>query len=785
MKTMIRLVFWLWSAAVLPGVWASGLLIPQEAGLPPLAIKSQRVEIDIQDGVASARIVQVFKNSVNRDLEAVYVFPLPENAAIADFAMTINGKRVGGELVEKEKARHIYQDIVRRMKDPGLLEHMGGNLFRVSVYPVPRNGEQKIELVYSQTLGFDGGLFKFVYPLRTGDQASRTLEDFTVGVRLVSSLPIKTVYSPSHAVGMTRKNDREVRLGFEEERSLLDRDFVLYYGVSKKDFGLNLLTHAGPGRDGYFLMMIAPSLLPRAEDVIPKDVTFVVDTSGSMRGVKLEQARKALEYGVRTLNAGDRFNIIRFSTEAESFRDTWVAADAAHRQAAVAFIGQLQAQGGTCIQESLEMALRQKADSHRPAFIVFLTDGKPTIGETDTEKIARAVQTANPGKTRIFVFGVGEEVNAHLLDRLSGQNGGLSQYIRTDENIEEKVSALADKISQPVLAQVRVEVAAPVKILQTHPRELPDLFGGEQVVFFGRYQGRGDAAIRLKGEVNGELRELVYEGTFPAVNADNDFIPRLWATRRVGTLLDEIRLHGENNELKDEVIRLSREFGILTPYTSYLVVEGESESARSASPRPVGSPTEEKALASRRRRNPDDESTSAARQWLSGREHPEKGGAPHPAASDAVRFSLPVFDAKNESNQSLPTLEGDLGGRGSGVAKARVVTADGGDIKSAMREETGVEAIALSRAIAAYTQRVTAGPEGADVRHLEGRIFYLIRGIWVDGGYRETMREISMSFASDEYFKLLREKPELRKFLALGTQVIVCLGDDVVLRVTE
>ncbi|MDP6848687.1 MAG: VIT domain-containing protein, partial [Kiritimatiellia bacterium] len=335
----------------------SGMLIPKDKSLPPLAIKYQRVDIRVKDSVATAKIEQVFKNSTNRDLEAVYVFPLPAGATIADFAMYINGKRMSGEVVEKGKARKIYQDIVRRMKDPGLLEHMGENLFRVSVYPVPKNGEQKFELEYSQELEYEAGLYKLVYPLRTSEKSSRLLEDFTVSARVTSSTPLKSIYSPSHEIGISRKGEHEAIIGFEEEQSVLDKDFVLYYGVSKKDFGLNLLTHATSDEDGYFMMMLAPSVAPPKGMVIKKDVTFVFDTSGSMSGKKIEQARSALAYCVEKLNDGDRFNIIRFSTDVEPFKKDMVTVDGKSREAALEFVKDIEARGGTAINDALQAAL--------------------------------------------------------------------------------------------------------------------------------------------------------------------------------------------------------------------------------------------------------------------------------------------------------------------------------------------------------------------------------------------------------------------------------------------
>jgi len=700
----------------------AGVLIPKDESIPPLAIESQRVDIRIKDGVATAKIEQVFRNSVDRNLEAVYVFPLPENASISDFAMMINGRRMSGELVEKGKARGIYEDIVRRMKDPGLLEYLGGNLFRVSVFPVPANGLQKIELEYSQTLEFDGGLYKYVYPLKTGDKASRTLADFTVGVRLSSRIPLKSIYSPSHKVGISRKGDGEAVIGFEEDRALLDRDFALYYTVSKKEFGLNLLTHARQGDKGFFMLMLAPSVAT-PETAMQKDVTFAFDTSGSMAGSKIEQARKALEYCVKTLHDGDRFNIIGFSTDVAPFKETLVDVNPGNREEALAFVQKLEARGGTAIYDALKAALAMNYDPKRPAMILFLTDGRPTIGETDTEVILKDIGKGHPAAARVFVFGVGEDVNALLLDKVAGRNGGVPQYLAPDEDIEVKVSSLADKMSCPVLAKVRVEVDK-LKTSMIHPTALPDLFSGDQITVFGRYEGSGDSAIRLFGEVNGEEREFVYEETFPAEQADNSFIPRLWATRRVGFLLDEIRLRGESAELKDEVIRLSREFGIMTPYTSYLVLE------------------DDKAYADR--------------------------GIDRAAAAPArpVTREDGFLYAAGDRRKSEP-------GRSSGGAVRGDEDANG----SAMRQESGARAIAMSKAISGYKEQDNAANEPATVKYVGKKVFTLIDGRWIDNAFKLDMKIVTVKFGSEEYFKLLADKPELKDCLSLGVKVTVVLDD--------
>ena len=770
----------LWTVAVCGALihsvaWASGVLIPKDASLPALAIKSQRVDIRIKDGVANVKVDQVFKNSVDRDLEAIYVFPLPENASIADFAMTIDGKRVSGELVEKDKARGIYEEIVRRMKDPGLLEHMGGNLFRVSVYPVRRNSEQRIELTFSQPLEFESGLYRLVYPLRTGETSSRTLEDFTVGARIVSAEPIKTVYSPSHAVGITRKGDHEAVVGFEENRSLLDRDFVLYYAVSRKDFGLSLLTHAVKGEDGFFIAMIAPPAAPPEELRMAKDVVFVFDTSGSMAGKKIEQARGALAYGIRRLNPGDRFNVIRFSTDVEPYRDGWVDVDDKARDSALEFVRRIEARGGTAIDEALRSALSLKYDKNRPSMILFLTDGKPTLGETEPEPILANVTKANGGKDaaerRIFVFGVGDEVNTLLLDKLAARNGGLSSYVKPEEDIEIKVSGLADKISYPVLTHPVLTVDK-LRVKQVHPQALQDLFCGEQVLVFGRYEGSGHVAVRLTGEVNGKKREYVFEDTFPAVNADNEFVPRLWATRRVGHLLDEIRQRGEDPELKQEVVRLGKEYGIMTPYTSYLVLENDQEYRQRGIERSTVS--------------------HGGKIGTGGGGFGEAREMNEAAGEDGLtRWSLPAqskFEAAADRAEgpaaapaAVPVFKGmagrRMGGSPSSSGSYRMAEADTKKADESLRLDSGKQAVDLSLAIRRYKDKQVAQEDVATVRHVDQRMFYLIDGVWVDGDYKESMKRIVVKFADEEYFKLLKHNPRLKKALALGEKVIVCLDE--------
>lgn len=771
----------LFAALLAPPAPAQGLLIPKDESVPPLAIKHQRVDVRVTDGVSAVKIEQVFANATDRDLEAVYVFPLPEGAAISDFGMYINGKRVSGEVVEKGQARRVYEDIVRRMRDPGLLEHLGDNLFRVSVYPVPKNGEQKFEIEYSQQLAYESGLYKLVYPLKTGEKVSRLIEDFTIGIRLNSKVPLKTIYSPTHTVGITRKGENEATIGFEENRALLDKDVVLYYGISQKQFGLNLLTHAREGQDGYFMMMIAPAVEPPGGKPLPKDVTFVFDTSGSMGGAKIEQARKALKYCIGRLNEGDRFNVVRFSTDVETFKDMRVDASPANRDAALKFVDAIEARGGTAIHDALLAALAAAPDAERPTFIVFLTDGQPTIGETDPEIIAKAVGGKNTGGVRLFVFGVGDEVNSRLLDRLAGGNGGVPAYVKPGEDIEVQVSSLADKISQPVLAKPVITIDKLVT-RHVHPKNLNDLFAGEQVTIVGRYQGDGHVAVRLTGDVNGKKQEFVYEQTFPAVSAENTFIPRLWATRRVGYLLEEIRLHGASKELEDEVVQLGKEYGIMTPYTSYLVLENDKAYEDHGIGRGDWRKNDD-----RLGRNGQEQAAKRRMSAFTGVPAASASGggvAGEPADRDFAAATAPVFDAS--ALRAVEAVRNRIDGKGksderegnAAAPRAPARLAPAAKPKAAaerIARPEGALGITMSETIQEYKLADSVLPDASRMQRVDGRTFYLVDGTWVDSEYRVGGAEQKVQFASPEYFKLIEERPALKPFFALGERVIVVL----------
>jgi len=553
--------------------------------ISPLNIRYHHVKVEIDEGVAVTHIDQVFHNPNNFPLEGTYLFPIPEGASISKFSMDIDGKQVEGELLEKNKARKLYEDIVRRMRDPALLEYVNRRTFKARVHPIPANGEKRIKLEYSEFLPLDSGLRTYRYPLNTEKFSGKPLDDVSVVVRIRSKQPLKSIVSPSHKVDVARKSDHEATVSYEAVKTLPDKDFVLYTTVSEADFGVSLVTFREKDHKGYFMAMVSPGVEIDEEKVIVKDMVFVFDTSGSMvQDDKIGQARNALEFCLRSLNRDDRFNIIDFSTAARTFREEPVPASAANVAAGVKYAKGLKARGGTAIAEALATAVAMADGAERPFMVVFLTDGKPTIGAREPNDIIAEVKKAARGRLRLFTFGVGYDVNTLLLDRLASENRGTREYVVPGEDIEIKVSSFYRKIGSPVLSEVRLEFDG-IKVEDVYPRPFDDLFRGSQLVAVGRYDGAGDHAIRLSGTVNGRKRTFTYEGRFAGEDTAHEFLPRHWATRKIGYLVDQIRLHGDSKELKSEIVRLSRKYGVMTPYTSFLVVEDDKHLER---PTPAG-----------------------------------------------------------------------------------------------------------------------------------------------------------------------------------------------------
>jgi Ca-activated chloride channel homolog len=709
------------------------LIPPGHFPFAPLEVSSHHVDVKIDGQVAVTSIDQEFYNPNDQRLEGIYMFPVPKGAHIDKFSMEIGGKMVDAELLRADKARQIYEDIVRKMRDPALLEYAGRDLFKARIFPIEPRSRKPIKISYTELLRSDAGTVTYSYALSTEKFSARPIKSLSLKVEVKTEQPLASIYSPSHKVEIRRDGPNRAVIGYESKDEKPDTDFQLVYSSEKRDIGLSLITHKSGGEDGYFLLLAAPTVAKETKPA-PKDVVFVVDTSGSMAGAKLQQAKKALQFCVENLNTDDRFEIVRFSTEAESLFGKLSEADSEHRKRASNFIADLKPIGGTAIADALQTAFKARTEkSERPFVIIFLTDGLPTVGTRNPDEIVADVK--KPGDARIFSFGIGSDVNTQLLDQIAEGTRAFSQYVLENEDLEVKVSNFYTRIREPVLTNARLEFGGGVRTSKLYPAQLPDLFKGDQLVLTGRYSGSGEVEAKLTGMANGREQTFTYKVKFD--DSSNDYVARLWATRRVGFLLDEIRIHGETTELRDEATDLARRYGIVTPYTAYLIVEDED-----------------------RRRVP---LADRSMQSMS---------ADAPARAEVSK----AWDGFKEKKDGADA-----------VANARSQNA----FKFAEQSGASIN-YGAAESLRGFTLNAPSAPAESDrltqytrqSKFVNGRAFFQNGKQWIDANAQNATKRQHLQFNSEAYFDLLKQHPEAAPWMALGQNVLLAL-DDTVYEITE
>ncbi|MBX9581907.1 MAG: VIT and VWA domain-containing protein [Gemmataceae bacterium] len=777
---------------------AAGLLIPTDRSVPPLAMVNHKVTAAVEDQVAITTVEQTFRNHTDRALEATFLFPIPRGASVDKFTMWVDGKETSGELLDAKKASQVYTDIVRRTQDPGLLEYLGNDLMRLRVFPVPPRGDQKVKLSFKSIAPKDGSVVEYVYPLRTDGQATRTLEEFSVKVSVKSQAGVQNVYSPTHAVTVVRKGPNEVAVEFERNQGLLDKDFQLFYGTGAGPVGLTpLLYKPVTSEDGYVMLLVSPQIDP-AQTRTPRDLVLVLDTSSSMSELKMQQAKKAAKYCLGQLDPKDRFAVVKFSTTVDSYRDALVPAEKDHLERANKWVDDLRTSGGTAIWPALEKALGLRAaDPGRAFTVIFFTDGQPTVDETNPDKIVKNVGAKNSANTRIFSFGVGDDVNAAMLDQLADATRGVSTYVRPAEDIGEKAAGLYAKISHPVMTDVRLTTGDNVRLSEVYPQRLPDLFFGSQLVVIGRYSGSGHAAVKLSGLVGGERKEFVYEVSFPAKTeaetGGKDFVEPLWARRKVGYLLDQIRANGEQKELVGEVVALAKRYGIATPYTSYLVVPD--------GPMPVAGPVP----AGVRRGQFMPQGGAGLGGGGLGFAAPGAGGPGSgfgPAAKGARPMPVEQF-ARQQAPKAGEGVDKLAANRGADTDKrladaARALGSAPADAAGATALRAEVERLRdqkktldeANRAFKGRKDQFQTGKLGVDLavntdglrnqdklsltanRRANGRQVLEVGGVWIDDAFRAEMPAVAVKAQGQAYFRILEKQPGMKEVYRLGNYVV-------------
>lgn len=703
------------------------------AGLFSMEVRSMKVDVKIKETAATTTLEQVFYNPTANQMQGFYYFPMPKNASIDKFSMFINGVETQGEVLDAAKARQIYEDIVRRSLDPALLEYYNQSLFRVKIFPIQPRSEQKVRLTYTETLKKESGTIEYIFPFGSAENtATKQIPEFSFKVNLETNAKLKNIYSPTHEAEIIRKNDTEAVVGFEGNALKNAANFKLYFNTDDAKIGLSMLTYNDASEDGFFMLNLSPGIAD-AEEIVAKDITFVVDVSGSMAGEKMEQAKKALIFCIANLNDNDRFNIVRFSTEAGALYDELKIANKENISQANAYIEKLRPIGGTNIDEALNLALTTKTDDNRPYFVIFLTDGKPTIGETNEEQLLKKVKENNPKNTRIFTFGIGTNLNTTLLDKITEMTKAYRTYVLPNEDIEVKVSDFYTKVASPILTDIVVTFDKSFDVSELQPKALPDIFKGSSLNLLGRYAGSGEGKITVKGKVNGKEKTYTYDVNFPKKNKENDFVASLWAASTVGYLLDQIRLNGENKEVVEEIVRLSKKYGIITPYTSYLILEDEAVSVRTNQ-----LPVRDQLLNSR--------ATSAAPEMLD--------------------------DISVTYNSGMNTNTG-------------AVSVDASKRNQKLKQTENATAIRVQEEALEYkTKTGEVANLASDIKNVNGRAFYNNNNEWVDANIplnQNKKRNINrIEFNSKAYFKLIADNPEVVDFLALGRNVRFELNEEIV-----
>lgn len=802
-----------------PGPGRPGQPIRPPIFVQPFYVKDLRVSTVINDAVAETTVSQTFVNSGSVAAEGTYLYPLPEGATPTAFSMTVGEKTMEPRVLTAEEARTTYEGYVRRYRDPALLEYVGRNLVKISVYPIPPQSERVIKMRYTEVLKPQGGMRKYAYSLSTSRFGAKPVGVATVSVKLNTTSPLKNVFSPSHDLSVRRPDDKSATASWEGVNDTSDRDLTLFYSTSADDVGLSLLTYRSGDRDGYFMLLATPRVQVPKERILPKQVVFVLDRTGSMSGKKIEQARKSLLFCLGQLRPEDKFDVITFNESPDVLTRALVPANAENLAKARHFVESTEASGGTNIDDALRASLDLvKDEPGKTKMIVFLTDGLPTVGETDIntilthfkQKNGQVVQnesspalktTALKGKAapgvspaRLFCFGLGYDVNVPFLDRLAALGSGDSDYVKPEENVEATVSAFFAKVASPILSNVKLAFDG-VDVYDVYPKTLPDLFQGSQLVITGRFRGNGVGSAHLSGLASGSEANFALGAKSGEADGIANFLPRIWAGRKLGYLVDQVRL-SENpagkKEIIDEIVRLSREYGIITEYTSFLVDEQEIQrlGLRDAAGHALNAGAIGNTLSADSEQKVREEVARRALQFgVSGEGVTNQSGRASDLKKSGQTYSR--YQSANGSVNALNSAAPMAGGRGGGLAAP-------GNFRYGAKGDNGAggpgggsfggggrarsnRGIGGKDAATVEDQLADAG-NSITVQAVKDRTFYLqANKVWQDHSYdakKQTLTKIQAFSAA--HFALLKAEPSLAAYSSVGDEVIIRIGGNAV-----
>lgn len=570
---------------------AAGLLIPVNGDSSQISIKSHDVKVVINNGFARTEIDQIFMNDGAGDLEAIYSFPLPKQASLSEVTLWIDNKEVVGEVLAKEKAKQIYEDQKAQGKQTALAEKNDFKTFDISVYPVKAHAQTRVRVVYYQPLNIDLNIGRYVYPLQEGGVDDERIafwsvddkvkESFTFDLILKSAQPIKDVRVPGYPQALLEKvtsNDTEesgnnhayhARLDYAEGTGNLSQDIVFYYRLDDTvPARIEIVPFKDAGESaGTFMMTITPgaSLAPISEGV---DWVFVLDKSGSMNGSKIQTLTDGVSRVIGKMSPTDRFRIVTFNNEAEDLTHGFINATSENVTNALATVRNINARGGTALFEGLKMGLK-KIDSERTSSIILVTDGVANIGPTHHNSFLKLLAAKD---VRLFTFVIGNSTNRPLLDNIAKISGGFAMDISGRDDIYGKILQAKNKVLYEALHNVTIKIKGG-GVSKITPATPGSIYRGQQLVLFGKYKKTGPISVTLEAKISGTTHKWECDAILPEGNRENPEIERLWALSAIDEVMEQVRIHGESDKYRNQVISLGTEYSLVTDYTSMVVLD--------------------------------------------------------------------------------------------------------------------------------------------------------------------------------------------------------------------
>lgn len=571
-------------------VEAAGLLKAKNGEPADISIKSHDVKVVINNGFAKTEVDQIFVNTGDRDLEGIYTFPLPKQASLSELSLWIDGNEVIGEVMEKKRARQVYEEQKAKGNSTAVAEKNDYKEFTISVSPVMAGNETRVRLVYYQPLNIDLNVGRYVYPLAEGgtDEEkiafwsvdSEVKESFTFDLTLKSALPVKDIRLPGydqHALMENPANTSEgredgvhrVRLDLSEGASLT-KDVVYYYRLDDAvPARVELVPFKEAGSKGTFMLTITPGAsLKRITEGV--DWTFVLDKSGSMSGQKIQTLLDGVSRVIGKMNPNDRYRIITFNDSAHDFTGGFINATPENVQTTLSRLGAIQAGGGTDLHSGINLGIRRIEDE-RTSTILLVTDGVANVGETQRSAFTRLLEEND---VRLFTFIIGNSANRPLLEKLAKGSGGFAMEVSNQDDIYGRILQAKSKVLHQALHDAEIKVSGK-GVTGLTPEKIGSLYLGQQAVIFGQYEKETEVDITFSAKISGEQQEWNIRTILPGVAEDDPEIERLWAFSRIEEHMEEIRDHGESASLKKKIVSLSEDYSLVTDYTSMIVVSEE------------------------------------------------------------------------------------------------------------------------------------------------------------------------------------------------------------------